>query len=472
LQFRRILLAVLPLALLATGLSTPYASASAVLDVTMTIDAGPHIPKAPIKLTTEFDQKLAGTAELIIDNTVVAERQFDYQSTGFSWAPPSAGRYEASIRVSATPSGGVLVQGESAKQTIDVAKSRSAPLVQVEKVYLPSHPVRFGIGVPSDSDRTATERTLLVHLNGRLHSTEVFTGTNPSRNIQIDDLPFGEHVVTVSYTGDEVNEATSTTATISRRKYPPLLITPMCRSSEGQVCGGIQGMSEPVMVGVNLDTTYDHYLLGWQAPKAAGTVLFFNNDKLFASVAADGDRTLKVDITSLGLGTHCFTVTYSGDDNYEPSIPATQCMRVVPKYVPAAPTSTPPPPAVDYRLVRYDGAVIDSSRTRGGSVDMGARPNLSGPAIGAAAVPNGTGLWEVTGDGGVFGVTGAPFFGSMGGQPLNMPIMGMLTTPSGNGYWLAASDSGLFTFGDAPFKGNMTPPASHANTGGWVAITS
>ena len=58
-------------------------------------------------------------------------------------------------------------------------------------------------------------------------------------------------------------------------------------------------------------------------------------------------------------------------------------------------------------------------------------------------------------DGGIFAFGDAPFYGSMGGQPLNQPIVGMAATPTGDGYWLVASDGGIFAFGDAPFYGSM-----------------
>jgi hypothetical protein len=61
---------------------------------------------------------------------------------------------------------------------------------------------------------------------------------------------------------------------------------------------------------------------------------------------------------------------------------------------------------------------------------------------------------EVAADGGIFSF-GAPFYGSMGGKPLNAPIVGMAATPDGGGYWEVAADGGIFSFGDAGFAGSM-----------------
>ncbi|MHB8219275.1 MAG: glycoside hydrolase family 25 domain-containing protein, partial [Acidimicrobiales bacterium] len=72
-----------------------------------------------------------------------------------------------------------------------------------------------------------------------------------------------------------------------------------------------------------------------------------------------------------------------------------------------------------------------------------------------AATPTGGGYWEVASDGGIFSFGQAPFYGSMGGKPLNQPIVGMAATPTGGGYWEVASDGGIFSFGDARFYGSM-----------------
>jgi hypothetical protein len=55
----------------------------------------------------------------------------------------------------------------------------------------------------------------------------------------------------------------------------------------------------------------------------------------------------------------------------------------------------------------------------------------------------------------VFSFGDAPFYGSMGGTPLNAPVVGIAATPDGKGYWLAAWDGGVFSFGSALFEGSM-----------------
>ena len=66
-----------------------------------------------------------------------------------------------------------------------------------------------------------------------------------------------------------------------------------------------------------------------------------------------------------------------------------------------------------------------------------------------------TGYRFVASDGGVFNYgSGAPFLGSMGGQPLNKPIVGMAVMPAGDGYYLVASDGGIFNYGSAQFYGS------------------
>jgi hypothetical protein len=76
---------------------------------------------------------------------------------------------------------------------------------------------------------------------------------------------------------------------------------------------------------------------------------------------------------------------------------------------------------------------------------------LNQPIVGMAVDPATGGYWLVASDGGVFSFN-APFEGSTGGMRLNKPIVGMGASPNGAGYWLVASDGGVFSF-NAPFYG-------------------
>jgi hypothetical protein len=103
------------------------------------------------------------------------------------------------------------------------------------------------------------------------------------------------------------------------------------------------------------------------------------------------------------------------------------------------------------------------------------------PAGPSAPIKADAGTWLVATDGGVFAFGGAPFYGSMGGRPLNKPIVTMAATPSGKGYWLVASDGGVFAFGDAGFFGStggitlqkpiVTMAATPSGKGYWLVAS-
>ena len=78
-------------------------------------------------------------------------------------------------------------------------------------------------------------------------------------------------------------------------------------------------------------------------------------------------------------------------------------------------------------------------------------PSIVG--IAAYVGPSTCGYWEVASDGGIFAFN-APFYGSMGGQPLVKPVVALSADYATGGYWEVASDGGLFSF-NAPFYGSM-----------------
>ncbi|HXQ75226.1 MAG TPA: hypothetical protein VN791_01925 [Acidimicrobiales bacterium] len=89
---------------------------------------------------------------------------------------------------------------------------------------------------------------------------------------------------------------------------------------------------------------------------------------------------------------------------------------------------------------------------------MGGHP-LDKPMVGIAPTATaggatGEGYWTVASDGGVFSFGNAQFHGSMGAKPLNAPMVGIAADPATGGYWTVASDGGVFSF-DAPFHGSL-----------------
>jgi len=79
------------------------------------------------------------------------------------------------------------------------------------------------------------------------------------------------------------------------------------------------------------------------------------------------------------------------------------------------------------------------------------------PVSGITVDPDGRGYWIVGQDGGVFAFE-APFVGSLPAiipfEQLFAPVNGMV--PYGNGYLLVAEDGGVFTFSDRPFRGSAS----------------
>ena len=72
---------------------------------------------------------------------------------------------------------------------------------------------------------------------------------------------------------------------------------------------------------------------------------------------------------------------------------------------------------------------------------------LNSPIVEATRIGD-SGLLLVAGDGGIFALNGAPFYGSMGGRPLNAPMVDIVPSPTAQGYATIAADGGVFAFGD------------------------
>jgi len=141
------------------------------------------------------------------------------------------------------------------------------------------------------------------------------------------------------------------------------------------------------------------------------------------------------------------------------SIPAPSRLHpaTTPTPTPARATLTSVQSVPSYYAVASDGGVF----AFGGLPfygSMGGKP-LDKPMVGIAPTTGldgatGGGYWTVASDGGVFSFGNAAFHGSMGGKPLDQPMVGIAADPATGGYWTVASDGGVFSF-DAPFDGSL-----------------
>ena len=79
--------------------------------------------------------------------------------------------------------------------------------------------------------------------------------------------------------------------------------------------------------------------------------------------------------------------------------------------------------------------------------------------MGLANSPGRDGYLMVGGDGGVFALGGANFYGSLGGQTIPSPIAAIAAPPSENGYWLVAQNGKIYNYGAAPALPAVQLPA-------------
>jgi hypothetical protein len=120
---------------------------------------------------------------------------------------------------------------------------------------------------------------------------------------------------------------------------------------------------------------------------------------------------------------------------------------------PSGITSAPNPSSNNgYWEVTADGSVY---ALNGAPYHGGAKGHMWGQAAGIGASPSGNGYYVVSNVGEVIPFGDAVSYGNLIGKRLNKPIIGLAPTPSGHGYWLLGQDGGIFTFGDARFYGSL-----------------
>jgi hypothetical protein len=176
--------------------------------------------------------------------------------------------------------------------------------------------------------------------------------------------------------------------------------------------------------------------------------------------------------TGLTAGsTYSYTVTAFDDSGGQSTPDASNAVSTPATALPFSPAPAPAPIKTDCSRTLPPGYVVGAAALPDGSgyyeVDalgdvaaFGAAKcygaltgtRLNRPIVGMAVDPATGGYWLVASDGGVF-TFNAPFLGSAGAIHLNKPIVGIAAGPGGVGYWMVASDGGIFAYG-VPFYGS------------------
>ena len=236
------------------------------------------------------------------------------------------------------------------------------------------------------------------------------------------------------------------------------------------VTGGGGGTLEPVQGGSTcaaIEATQQVYALGYDS--TGGSSCGQTAPAGSSLVAADVYNFLKVSVANGAVTVdpeNALGQTFDSQTYHLATTPPTSPVT------PPSPPSSPAPIGTACALKLPSGAVVGTAALPDGSgyyeVDtagdvatfgaakcygaMTGTP-LSRPISGMAVDPATGGYWLVATDGGIFSFN-APFLGSTGTIHLNQPVVGMTASPDGQGYWFVASDGGVFSFGDAAFYGS------------------
>ena len=353
---------------------------------------------------------------------------------------PAGGYVDPSGTVTGTTAGGTTAPLAGAVATLEASTSATGPF----------SPVPTGSDVMSPGNRTNPQVT---------DALGEFAWTT---------LP-GTYEVTASATG-------CTAGSTGSVQVPPpregLAVDLRCSSLPARAASTTSLASGATTITAGGAVTFHAKVTAAGGPSPAGSVTFTSGSTTLGSAVVDpatGKAALTV--SSLPVGVSTVTATYGGDAGHLPSSASvTETVRPKGSTTPTTPGTgstgghgTPTPNAAKgYWEVASDGGIFAfGDAPFYGS--MGGKP-LNEPVVGIAATPGGngaasassaSGYWEVASDGGIFAFGDAPFYGSMGGKPLNEPVVGIAATPTGGGYWEVAADGGIFAFGDAPFYGSM-----------------
>ena len=171
--------------------------------------------------------------------------------------------------------------------------SISVSKIENASIYADSKPVEFGedaivdVVLPKDANGT-----IIVNVGGKNYTAQVKNG---KATVNIPDLAIGDYDADVIYSGDDKYESVSTTVPITINKVSNVNMT---------------ASADTIFVGENA-------IINVKLPEDATGMVVANIGKdLYAAVVENG--VAEITVPNLEMGNYTSTVTYSGDDKYEP----------------------------------------------------------------------------------------------------------------------------------------------------------
>jgi len=223
------------------------------------------------------------------------------------------------------------------------------------------NPSSFGTAVTLTATVTsgATGMVTFMDGNAQIGTSSIGNGT---ATLSISTLAVGSHQLTATYAGD-ANYAGSTALTIT------LVVNPATSSIT------VTASPNPAIVGAQVTITAT-----LNSTAATGTVTFFDNG---TSIGAGNvvNGSVSISTSTLALGSHPLTATYSGDSNFPPSAAAQFTESV--KLSSQTGLTASPNPANFGQTVTLTATVTPSAAT--GTVTF----NDGGTAIGSATLSGG-----------------------------------------------------------------------------------
>ena len=232
-----------------------------------------------LTLATVNGDRITGTVTIIVNgrnyivNVVNGEGNFTFE-------PIATGQYT----VTATYEGSENYNNVTASTVLDVAKSDSDILFDLEDSYLANENIVLSVILPSD----ATGQVIFT-INGNSHTVNVENGI---ATVTVTGLSYGNYELTANYSGDNNYNPEILSTTINVRS--------MESSFDISVEDIIYG--ESLIIVADLDV------------KATGTVLFTINNRTVESNIVNGKATAI--FNGLNAGDYDLTTEYSGDDVY------------------------------------------------------------------------------------------------------------------------------------------------------------